>query len=72
MARINSDGSIDANFSPTPDQEVDAIALEADGSCILGGYFTTIQAVDIATPVPAAFVGRILLSGAVDTHAGSR
>jgi uncharacterized delta-60 repeat protein len=66
VARINSDGSIDANFSPTPDQEVDAIAVEADGSCVLGGYFTTIQAVDIATPVNAPFVGRILLSGAVD------
>jgi uncharacterized delta-60 repeat protein len=66
VARINSDGSIDANFSPTPNQEVDAIAVDADGSCILGGYFTAIQAVDIATPVNAPFVGRILLSGDVD------
>ncbi|HEY1765318.1 MAG TPA: putative Ig domain-containing protein [Opitutaceae bacterium] len=66
LARINPDGSIDANYSPTPNQEVDAIALQADGSAVIGGYFTAIQAVDKSAPVPAAFAGRILPSGAVD------
>ena len=66
LARINPDGSIDPNYSPTPNQEVDAIALQADGSAVIGGYFTSIQAIDKSVPVPAAFAGRILPNGAVD------
>ena len=44
IARINSDGSIDADFSLSPtsgtDAPVNTVAVQADGKILLGGAFT--------------------------------
>ena len=42
LARLNRDGSVDAAFAPNPDAQVAAIALQADNSLIIGGYFTSV------------------------------
>ena len=42
IARLNSDGSLDTGFTPSADGEVDAIAVQADGTIIIGGGFTSI------------------------------
>ena len=42
LARVNRDSSMDTTFSPDPDGQVAAIALQADGSIIIGGYFTSV------------------------------
>lgn len=41
IARINPDGSLDASFNPGagPDATVSAIALQADGKLVVGGWF---------------------------------
>ncbi|MEG3874337.1 DUF4347 domain-containing protein, partial [Microcoleus sp. Z1_B5] len=42
IARLNSDGSVDATFNPNANGDVRAIALDSSGNPIVGGFFTTI------------------------------
>jgi uncharacterized delta-60 repeat protein len=42
MARINTDGTIDASFNPNGNGEVRSIAMQKDGKILAGGSFTTI------------------------------
>jgi uncharacterized delta-60 repeat protein len=43
IARLNSDGSLDASFNPGtgPNQQVNAMAVQADGKVLIGGWFTS-------------------------------
>jgi uncharacterized delta-60 repeat protein len=43
IARLNTDGSLDAGFDPAagPDNMVRAVAIQADGKIIIGGAFTS-------------------------------
>jgi uncharacterized delta-60 repeat protein len=42
IARLNPDGTLDAAFNPNANDVVRAIALQADGQILVGGYFTKI------------------------------
>jgi uncharacterized delta-60 repeat protein len=42
IARINTDGTIDAGFNPNANSEVRSIAVQTDGKILAGGSFTTI------------------------------
>jgi uncharacterized delta-60 repeat protein len=42
IARFNSDGTIDTNFSPQANSDIYAIAIQPDGKILVGGYFTFI------------------------------
>ena len=42
IARINTDGTIDAGFNPNANGELRSIALQTDGKILVGGSFTTI------------------------------
>jgi uncharacterized delta-60 repeat protein len=42
MARINTDGTIDAGFNPNANGEIHLIAVQTDGKILAGGSFTTI------------------------------
>ncbi|HSS18996.1 MAG TPA: DUF4214 domain-containing protein [Pyrinomonadaceae bacterium] len=42
IARLNADGTLDTAFNPNANNTVFAIALQADGSVLAGGSFTTI------------------------------
>ncbi|MFZ1220182.1 MAG: delta-60 repeat domain-containing protein, partial [Chthoniobacterales bacterium] len=42
IARLNPDGTLDAAFSPNANDVVRAIALQADGQILVGGYFSEI------------------------------
>jgi uncharacterized delta-60 repeat protein len=42
IARLNPDGTLDAVFNPNANDVVRAIALQADGRILVGGYFTEI------------------------------
>jgi uncharacterized delta-60 repeat protein len=60
-ARINTDGSVDTTFTPSPDQAVNAIAIQADGNILMGGYFESMQA------TPRNFIARVSpVDGSVD------
>jgi len=43
LARLLSDGTLDATFDPNPDHPVNAIAIRPDGRILLGGLFTVID-----------------------------
>jgi len=47
IARLNPDGSVDAGFDPGlgTDNYVESLALQADGKILIGGSFTTFDAV---------------------------
>jgi uncharacterized delta-60 repeat protein len=40
FARLNLDGTVDTSFNAGPNNQVNAIIPQADGSIVLGGYFT--------------------------------
>ena len=42
IARLNSDGTLDAGFNPNVNGIVRAIALQSDGKIVIGGDFTTV------------------------------
>ena len=42
IARLNTDGSLDAGFNPNANNEVRSVALQADGKIIIGGIFTNV------------------------------
>jgi uncharacterized delta-60 repeat protein len=42
IARLNPDGTVDAGFNPNSDNIVEAIALQADGKILVGGWFDSI------------------------------
>jgi hypothetical protein len=39
---LNADGTVDATFSPNPDDFVHALAVQADGKILLGGFFISV------------------------------
>ncbi len=42
IARLNADGTLDLTFNPGANGNVFAIALQADGKILVGGFFTSI------------------------------
>jgi uncharacterized delta-60 repeat protein len=67
LARINTDGSVDTSFLPTPNQAVNAIAVQQDGEVVFGGYFTTVQPLDTASPTLRNHIARVNIYGVPDT-----
>jgi uncharacterized delta-60 repeat protein len=66
-ARINTDGSVDESFLPSPNQAIQAIAVQSDGNVLLGGYFTSLQPLDKQTPTPRNFIARVNGVGVPDS-----
>ncbi len=67
LARLNTNGSVDAAFHPVPDDEVRALAVQPDGRVLVGGAFWNIG----STYRPR--IARLDSAGNVDTtfNAGS-
>ena len=42
IARLNADGTLDANFNPSANELVASLAVQADGKILVGGIFTTL------------------------------
>lgn len=62
ISRMNADGSLDASFDPGygANGSVRALALQSDGSIIIGGSFTYVDG------VPCNRIARLTACGAVD------
>ena len=67
IARVNSDGSLDLGFDPNTDGELDSIVVQADGTILLGGYFTQLQPNGAATPTTRNHIARLNSDGSLDT-----
>ncbi len=63
IARLNADGSLDTSFTPLSGANdiVAAVALQADGKILIGGYFTTVAGVSRKN------VTRLNANGTLDT-----
>lgn len=63
ITRLNANGSIDATFAPGvgANNNVQTLALQANGSVVIGGDFTTVN------NAAAVHVARLTAAGAVDT-----
>jgi uncharacterized delta-60 repeat protein len=42
LGRLNSDGTLDGGFNPSPNSTVNAVAIQADGKVLLAGEFTVV------------------------------
>ena len=71
LTRINSDGSLDRTFNPTPGGayggKVTAITLQSNGQILVGGYFTTMQPNGAASANSVPYLARLNSDGSVDT-----
>jgi uncharacterized delta-60 repeat protein len=67
IARINNDGSVDTSFIPTPNQAVNAIVVQPDGSVVFGGYFTSVQPEDMPSPTLRNHIARVNGYGVPDS-----
>lgn len=45
LARLNSNGSLDAGFTVSPNFKVEAIAVQTNGRTLIGGFFTSVDGV---------------------------
>ncbi len=63
IARLNSDGSLDTDFSPgtSANRPISAIALQSDGKIIIGGEFT------VYNGVKRNYLARLNPDGSLDT-----
>jgi len=61
LARINTDGTLDANFTPSINDDVKAVALQSDGKLIIGGFFTLVNG------VTRNKIARLNVDGTLDT-----
>ncbi len=42
LARLNTDGSLDASFNPNVNNQINALVLQPDGKIVIGGVFTSV------------------------------
>ena len=68
LARINSDGAVDASFNPNPNGAVTSLAVQPDGQILAGGTFTTLQANATGASISRNGFARVAANGALDPN----
>jgi uncharacterized delta-60 repeat protein len=66
IARLNTDGTVDSNFNPNPNGVVNSVAVQPDGSVLLGGVFNALQSNGAPEPVVRNYLARVKFDGALD------
>ncbi|MEO7598016.1 MAG: putative Ig domain-containing protein [Opitutus sp.] len=66
LARVKSDGTLDATFNPKPNAPVYALALLSDGKIVMGGRFTTVQPNGATSTTDRKFIARLKTDGSLD------
>jgi len=67
IVRLNTDGTLDANFNPNVNGPVNVVAAQPNGQIVLGGSFTRLQPNGSATPVIRSNIARVNFDGTLDT-----
>lgn len=62
LMRLHPDGTVDATYNASTDNTVLALATQADGRVVIGGYFTRVNG------VVRNYVARLLADGALDPN----
>jgi uncharacterized delta-60 repeat protein len=65
IGRLNPDGSVDRDFNPGANGQVAALAVQADGSILVGGFFSMIGGGGTGS-TPRSRLARLDRTGAVD------
>jgi uncharacterized delta-60 repeat protein len=66
LARVGSNGAVDTTFNPNPNGSVLKLALQTDGSILVGGNFTTLQPNGATVAVTRNHLARLTASGTID------
>lgn len=66
LGRINTDGSLDTSFNPSPNAAVDVVQLLTGNAMLIGGSFTALQPNGAASPVAATHMALINSDGSVN------
>ncbi len=66
LARINTDGTVDPAFYPDPSATVQALALQSDGSILVGGAETSFAPNGNPTGTIRNYIGRVETNGSLD------
>ena len=66
IARLNQDGTLDSTFNPGVNGPVAALAIQADGKILVGGFFSTLGGGGTGTST-RNFIGRLNPDGTLDT-----
>jgi uncharacterized delta-60 repeat protein len=66
LARLNSDGTLDAGFNPSVSGRVSCLSLQADGQFLLGGSFASIRSSGGASDFPRWRIARMNAAGVLD------
>lgn len=67
IARLNSDGSLDAGFDPNASAQVDAIFVQPNGRILIGGAFTSLQPNGAGAATTCNHIARLNSNGSLDT-----
>jgi uncharacterized delta-60 repeat protein len=65
LGRLNADGSLDTSFNPGANNWIDAVAVQANGKILVGGYFTMLGGGGTGS-TPRSYVGRLNADGSLD------
>jgi uncharacterized delta-60 repeat protein len=68
LARLNTDGTLDTSFYPDPSSDVLALAVQADGSILVGGVFTSFAQNGATTGIIRNYIGRVTSNGTLDAN----
>ena len=68
LARLNSDGTVDASYDPNANGLVNALALYVDGKVIAGGAFTTLQPNSDPNTYTRNHIARVNTDGTLDQN----
>jgi uncharacterized delta-60 repeat protein len=67
LARLNTDGSLDTTFFPDPSFTVLSLALQPNGSMLVGGEFTSFAPNGATTGTLRNYVARVGATGTLDS-----
>ena len=67
FARLNTDGTVDANFAPNPNAQVSTIAVQGDGKIVIGGSFTGMAPPGATALTVRNRIARVNADGSIDT-----
>jgi uncharacterized delta-60 repeat protein len=67
IARVNADGTLDMGFDPKADNTVNSMAVQVDGSVLLGGDFLTLQPNGAVATTARSRIARVNTDGTLDT-----
>ena len=66
VARLNADGSLDAEFNPNANEVVRAIAIQSDGKIVIGGTFSSLQPNNATTATVRPYLARLTATGTLE------